>query len=380
MLVNKLHGLQTLITQKASTAGQWDKNLAVISKTWEDAAFSTVPHHSLRRYFNYQLEGLIVCSDSLSEHRATERHEGYQSVVLKQIDHLVLYYAPYFNWDAKAPAAYHQRLLGKLTPYIQLIRHDLDAAAISPALQQCLQHWLDQATESGASLRYTFRTLNYLENIVISLSAIDFQAEDAEASMILLFSRLNFNHLSFLAFRQTTLLGECRLIASTSDQLEFFQEQRAAILAYPEARELIYDPTFPSLRTMLGTWLQEQILLLEIALKKEQEARASRQSGKQSLDLSVAHLACLIKLFLEENIFLSGNTKKVFQFFATNFQTKRQTAISAGSLSKEFYSIDQHTAARVRDMLQKMIIRINRNFFPVMAAISTVALSHPGMH
>jgi hypothetical protein len=54
----------------------------------------------------------------------------------------------------------------------------------------------------------------------------------------------------------------------------------------------------------------------------------------------------------------------VFKFFSRNFETKRQKSVSAGSLSKEYYSTSQVTAAVVRDMLQKMIARIDRNFFP----------------
>ena len=380
MLVNQLHSLEDFLSQPGATEKQLINLLSAVSKTWEDAAFSVLPHHSLLRYFNHQLEGLISYLDHIDQSRFTDVMEEMQLLLLKQIDHLSLYYAAFFNWDAFAPVAYHQQTIGRLATTISLLRRYLISVPLSPPLSRCLLHWLDEATECTARVRYTFRSLQYLEKIAFQMSQLDVDATDFEANLIELLSRLNFNHLAFLAFRQGQIKAELQLIHGTQAQLNFLQEQKAAVLPCPEARHLVYDCLFPSLKTMLTDWINEQITLFETVLKKELEAKQDCHPDKQSLDLSVAHLACLIKLFLEENIFVSRNTKAVFRFFAANYQTKRQSAISAGSLSKEFYSIDQHTAARVRDMLQKMILRINRNFFPVMVAIGTAIFAHPGTH
>lgn len=380
MPINELHLLEELLSKTTITEKQLIDRSLVISKAWEVAAFSRLPQHSLMRYFDHQLKGLIDIVDKFFEYLPYDPAGRYQSLLLKQIDHLIFYYSSFFNWDTQAPVTFHQRTIDRLTTSVIAIRNGLASSLLSPALSRCLLNWLNEATECGTSVRYTFRSLNYLEKIISHLSVFHFDAAAAETSLILLLSSLNFNHLAFLAFRQNKIVTESKALGCLSVQLDFLQHQKASVLACPEARGIVYDPSFPSIKAMLSNWLQEQVTLSETALKKEMEARPERQQEKQSLDLSVAHLACLIKLFLEENIFVSRNTKGVFQFFAANFQTKRQTAISSGSLSKEFYSIDQHTAARVRDMLQKMILRINRNFFPVMAAISTVTLFHPGTH
>ncbi|MET3982026.1 hypothetical protein ABIB62_004642 [Mucilaginibacter sp. UYP25] len=380
MLINELPFLEKLFFSNEITESQFNSQFALICKTWEDAAFSELPHHSLLRYFNHQLEGIISYSDEVYRCSNADLVKEGQLLLLKQIDHLLLYYAPYFNWDAVAPIAFHQRMMGMLATGISTVRNCLFSAKLNSSLSRCLLNWLDEATECSVSVRYTFRSLAYLEKIVGHLSLFDFNAVEAGEEIIILLSRHNFNHLAFLAYRQYQIGTEAKGINCISGQLDCLQRQKAAVLVCPEAREMCYDLAYPSLKIMLSEWIQEQITLSEIALKKDLETRAGCPIEKQSLDLSVAHLACLIKLFLEENIFVSQSTKRVFQFFAANYQTKRQTAISAGSLSKEFYSIDQHTAARVREMLQKMIARINRNFFPVMAVISTAILSYPGTH
>lgn len=80
--------------------------------------------------------------------------------------------------------------------------------------------------------------------------------------------------------------------------------------------------------------------------------------------ISVSYMACLIKLFYEEELFATENLTSIFKFYASNFTSKRQPVISQDSLSKEYYSLDAHTAARIKKILQNMIDRLNRGFFP----------------
>lgn len=369
MPVNNLHLLDSLLSLERVTESQLSDQTALIRKTWEDAAFSELPHHSLFRYFNHQLEGITAFLD---------RHSGWNQTVtgclLQQIDHLQQYYAPYFNWDARAPQAYHRHLTVNLAGTIESVRSRLRAANVDPELSCCLLHWLDESTEQHPAVHYTFRCLKYTESLIGSISSFDFGESGAADNLTLLLSRLNFNHLAFLAYRQSQTRRSAQNLDGLTGGLRFLRQEKAAVAACPQIRETAYDPALPSLKEMLTAWLQEEITLAEMTIKEQSELPPVCRSEKQAVDLSVAHLACLIKLFLEENLLVSRSTKTVFQFFANHFQTKRQTAISAGSLSKEFYSIDQHTAARVRDLLQRMITRINRNFFPVTVAISTAIL------
>jgi hypothetical protein len=126
---------------------------------------------------------------------------------------------------------------------------------------------------------------------------------------------------------------------------------------------------------MVVNWLTEEIALKEKSLNKRSEVIIP----KIPLEMSVAHLSCLIRLLYEESVFATQNLQFIFKCFAGHYQSKRQAVISPGSLSKEFYSIDQHTAARVRDLLQRMVQRINRNFFPMAVAINATVLSYLSM-
>lgn len=357
--------------------------LTKVKAAWEQAAFSDTPDWTLTRYFKHQLEGITNLSDTLSNEPSCAFDDYRQLGLLDLIEHMKSVHGGFFNADAKAPLAFQERAVKGLSSSIGQLMTVLSDAALNPALHRCIIGLLQQLTGISGQDRFSFRTLDYLDQLLTALAAINYKAAGSENLMLKTLSRLNFNHLGFLAFRQEALSLAAQQCESVSDRLLFYQEWKAEIAACPERADVIYDTHYPSLKGMLTAWLLEQIELTDLALKKQSsdlQIPASLFPQKQSLNLSVAHLACLIRLFLEENILLSDNIRAVLQSFATNFRTKRQAAISAGSLSKEFYSIDQHTAARVRDMLQRMINRINRTFFPVLVAIGIACLVYPGTH
>jgi hypothetical protein len=378
MLKNELYLIEkwSLHTQSPSNDAidnnEWNARFFHIQKVWESAAYSEIPNHTLVRYFHHQLEGISDFSDNLSG--LPFSNEAGQTFLLRLIDHLMVYYKPYFNWEKNAPAAYQRRLTAQIKSRTALLKADLLSSAIDSLLRDCLIKWLNEISDNSTGTHYNFRGLNYFNQLIAQLSAVDLTTKNAEVQLLELLLRFNFNHLAFLVCRQQMITEKINRLPNAALRLAFLQQQKADVSGAAEIGDTGYDFTWPSLKGMLSGWLQEQIILRDIEAKRDQELKTTCSFQKQSLELSVAQLACLIRLFTEENIFVSKNIKSIFQFFAAHYQTKRQAVISAGSLSKEFYSIDQHTAARVKDMLQKMVTRINRNFFPVAAVTGTAIL------
>lgn len=352
-----------------------------IVASWEQAAFSSVPDFTLNRYFHQQLEGISKFSDTLFQDHRNDSEWGCQPHLLRLIDHLHSTYRTHLNDHNQAPLAYQQRTFRRLENFVNTIREGLRSARITPSLRRCLLNFLHELRLVKEDVHFTFRSLLYIERLLGEMVAIDYSNKDMEAGLVMMLSAYSFNHLAFLGCRQEMILSDASKIKDASSRLIFFQQQKATIAACPVRIDQVYDPGFPPLKVMLTDWLVEQIELTGVIVRQEitkPEPTPLTQVQKQALNLSVAHLACLVRLFMEENILSSDNIQSVLHFFAASYRTKRQTSISAGSLSKEFYSIDQQTAARVKDMLQKMILRINRNFFPVVVAISTASLFHPG--
>ncbi|SDC66384.1 hypothetical protein [Pedobacter soli] len=381
MLKNELKDIEEILfEQKYSDSNRIvqidiEKCFSQIHRAWEKVIFSDIPENSLVRYFHYHLEVITNISDNLYRLEIDEKLIVPQSKLLELIDHLRKYYSNYFNENVLAPLMYHQRLMCQLSNSISYIRQRLQASNLNASLITCLVKWFDLMSEDTDIIKFNFCSLHYFEYVVKRLSSIDYDSEDAETSLVSLLVRSNFNNLTFLVYYQDYVGIAIGDLKDSHEKLRYLVEQKAEVFLSPEVKKLAYDHTWPPLKTMITDWLQEEILLT----KKSACNKNAVAVPKIPLAMSVAHLSCLIRLLYEESVFATQNLQSIFKGFAGYFQSKRQVIISPGSLSKEFYSIDQHTAARVRDLLQRMIQRINRNFFPMVFAINATVLSYLSM-
>ncbi|SFA41269.1 hypothetical protein SAMN04488511_102285 [Pedobacter suwonensis] len=377
MLKNELQDIEKILIESYSdsnTTAQTDLKIRFgqIYQAWEEVLFSNMPESSLVRYFHYHIEIISNISSRLSLSPNPERYLGPQKELLALIDHLRKYCFKYFNEDAVAPVMYHQRLVSRLSENISAIQERLESGGIDPALTACLSRWFYLVSEHIGTKGFSFRSLHYFGYIINQLSEVDGLLTDAETSLVLLLVSSNFNHLSFLVYLQDSIRNSAEYLGDKAERLDYLIYQKALMMSSPEVKNWVYDPAWPSIKTMITEWLQEEIMMAEKSLENKDQVAVP----KIPLDTSVAHLSCLIRLLYEESVFATQNLQFIFKSIAGHYQSKRQAVISPGSLSKEFYSIDQHTAARVRDLLQRMVQRINRNFFPVVFAVNAITLSY----
>lgn len=381
MRKNELHDIEELLY----TWGNSSNDIAVEStfqsksqqlfEEWKITAFSEISDQSLRRYFYYQLEGILKISDTLCKMPEIEISYKLHDHLLFLLDHLRQYFLNYFNHDANAPIVYHQRCVNQLGADIHLLKGNLENAKINTGLKMLMLKWMDETSRLSTNNAFTFRRIDYFKYVIEQLVLIDTCSDEAENNLIFFLSSVNFNHLSFFVYRKGKIRKEFEPLICLEDKINYLYNQKAIVTSFPEVKDTDYDPLWPSIKTMMVDWLTEEILIAEKSLSKRVEVAAP----KIPLEMSVAHLSCLIRLLYEESVFATQNLQFIFKCFAGHYQSKRQAVISPGSLSKEFYSIDQHTAARVRDLLQRMVQRINRNFFPMAVAINAIVLSYLSM-
>ncbi|QDW25219.1 hypothetical protein FFJ24_010515 [Pedobacter sp. KBS0701] len=378
MLKNELKDIEEILIEQiysnSNTTARTDlkTRFGQIFQAWEDVLFSNIPESSLVRYFHYHIEVISTISTRLSHSPNPKQYFSSQNEFLALIDHLQKYCSKYFNEDAVAPAMYHQRLVSQLSGNINAVRKILRSGNIDAALSLCLSKWFTLMSDHIGAVEFSFRSLHYFGYITNQLLESDALSTAGEIPLVSLLVRSNFNNLSFLVYLQDTIRNSPGYLGDKNERLDYLMEQKALMMSLPEVKNWVYNPAWPSIKTMITDWLQEEILLTEKAVCNKDEVAVP----KIPLEMSVAHLSCLIRLLYEESVFATQNLQFIFKSVAGHYQSKRQSVISPGSLSKEFYSIDQHTAARVRDLLQRMVQRINRNFFPVVFAIDAIILSY----
>lgn len=374
MLNNELKEIESLLL---NLAGEFNINyselhlkhqIQQVQEAWLNAVFSELPKTSLERYLQFHLEGIARISDTLfglNLHDDKILHDG----LLILIDHLYEYYNQLLNKDCNAPVAYHQRLIRKLDPALSGIRSMLKNARIPPLLTRSVEAWLDEISVIQPNVRFTFRSLAYMEKLVSILAKSTFE-EDVSATLAQVLYQANFNHLTFLKFLQDEITESAEQITPRNGLTSYLQAKLGELMSIPLECNVAYDPSWPSIKVMVTDWLKEQIRLSEYEEEKEQENLKSLFALKLGLNVSVPHIACLIRLFYKAELFATENLRSIFKFYAANYESKKQTAISWESLSKEYYSLNSNTAARIKRILQGMLDNLNRDFFPVLAVIS----------
>ncbi|WCT14435.1 hypothetical protein [Mucilaginibacter jinjuensis] len=350
---------------------------ARVRRSWEDAVLSEAPEHILVRYFHYQLDSVFAIANSYYKCGNKTEEPAWQLIV-NLIDHLHVYYSCYFNCKAISPDLYRLHVSKQLKSKVDLVKNGLNTMN-DAALGDMFLKYLNHAGCLDQSIKLSFQNLDYFIRLINNLAGIDYSLGNAEELFLNELFQSNFNHLSFFVYLQQQLSTKQEQALNPAEKLTTMREQQAAICSRPVIATLIYDEAWPSLKTMLGCWLEEAIHFTEQSID---DALKNGESifPKIPVELPVAHFAYLTHLFVDENIFGNQNLKVLFRFFADHFQTKRQPAISPGGFSKAYYSADQQTAARVRALLEKMLTRIKRDFFPVMVAVSITAHFYPGMH
>jgi hypothetical protein len=334
LLTNGLEDIGTALDPGAACAG--------IIQNWQEVLFSDLPDHSLRRYFTCQLEGISKIRGTLPAVRET---------LSGLTDHLLSGYLEYIDRDRPAPGSYREKILKELADALLIVSQKM--AWCEPVL-----NYIAEIEAPGNGLYVSFRSLDYFRLLVNELAA-----PGANNPRDLLVS-LNFNHLGYLLFLQQPAAEKLSMMGSDGERKLWLLAEHARVKALPERMETVYHPDWPSLKTMFTHWLAEQAANIP----------GSPGVIKLPLNLSVAQLACWIRLNYEEDGYREPNLTAVFNFYASVYATKKQADISPGSLSNAYYGIDQVTAAVVLDKLQKMAARINRNFFPVWIAAGAATL------
>ena len=121
-----------------------------------------------------------------------------------------------------------------------------------------------------------------------------------------------------------------------------------------------YNPKGLPVNILLEGWLHELIR----QGKQQNDKGDDDTPDKLELKLTVVQLALLIRLLYEEDVFAMKNIAALLRFFAAHFMSKRQERISYGSMKKLYYTGDQFTGSAVRELLLKMVAKINNMFFP----------------
>jgi hypothetical protein len=362
-----------------------EKECGQVCEALTKAVFTQPRENLLERYIQFHQTGIIDLADQLQPCIPEDKDPLRQittgffiSRLFELLTYIERYFSKYFNPEARIPESYRLIAVKQLGEPIGTVIDLIENNVRSQALKSCLLDYLHYFDDAKFPGNLTFNNLIYLKSFLAETVQV-FQLKevkdwDIKLSAALVY--LNFNHLGFLTYCQDVIRAELDN-ADSKEQYLFILSRALGHIKSLQSKPIVsYNSSWPNIKPMLETWLNDEIAIAVIQPARSQSPETSEKSGpaeKMVLNLSVAQIACFTRLFYEENCFAPVSVTDIFKFTVRHYRSKRQEQISTGSLSKEYYSISQVTAAVVRDLLQKMIARINKQYFPAWVAISAAS-------
>jgi hypothetical protein len=338
-------------------------------EAWASAAFSERSEASLKRYFNFQLRLLCDALDSPCQLQA--KNNGVNTGICDLLEHLLRFFSEHLAWDIQLSGHFLQARIPQLRHLYNSIMAGLDDSTIDADVRLCISGYLDEVFET-IQPQLNMGEWAYLNIFLFRLRGV-FKREPVKMRQQMIkdaLIALNFNHLGFFQYLCAGFASECPV--HPKDRLRYLRNRLATIPEENYGETPAFSPAWPSLLNMTSRWIKEEIIVTEKNMISIDSVQDPVPSQKICLNLPVAYLACLIRLFYETGLYASTNLSDIFRSAALHYSSKRKTAFSPGNISKEYYTINQHTAARVLDILQKMIAHLKLSYFPVWAAVSVI--------
>lgn len=345
-----------------------------IKKVWTDFLLNQPKETVIKRYVAFQQQIITEMADELfiAIGKGGMSTSAIMQDNVKQADNLlkcllnlkdfqIQYFNIYIDENAKIPDAAIADVRRRLADAAEQLSAGLQEVEMDLSLKACIRDYLSPIISADITSTLTYRTaeyiLSFIETVEASVSFEDDRDLTHAVKEVLFY--LNFNQNGFCHWYEENLISKMQLVRP-SDQPFFMNKQLLALKSLQVNTKISYDPKLVAVNMQLENWLKEFI-------KQETfpfDLSDGSQIEKLELKLTVAQMALLIRLLYDEGVFALKNIAAIVRFFSAHYTSKKQENISAGNMNKLYYSSDQFTAAVVKDLLQKMVTRINKMFFP----------------
>lgn len=320
------------------------------------------------RFFEYHQMSLTRLLDEFYSKVALEQRESLHHVidfVCASMKDLLIFiqtqFPKYFTSSQKAPDVYAVRVLKEIEVNKNKLLQRFEDSGVHDTLKSLVTSAFRVDNES-----ISFSRLDFMEAVQSEFK--DYSGSNTEwikQYFLETLVKLNYNSPAFLLYycdHINSSLTSCETLADRIDQLSYFSKIVNQVQPVPD---VVYDDMLPSIKTQLLDWIAHE---LEYYRQKQMWNLSTTTSEpfiksdfKLIFDLSVASLAYLFNIFLENNILLNKNTSEVIRFLTKFVKTKKAESISYESFRIKFYNTESGTKDAVKKTLQSLISYINKH-------------------
>nr|WP_067055147.1 hypothetical protein [Mucilaginibacter sp. L294] len=346
-----------------------------VRESWTFAVCTDGSGEVLSRYFNYQfnyISGLLLNENETNESSCQIQRDLsiFDRSICDLIDCACDLFLHFITLFPSLSAVYKRHFIRKLKVDAEQLITILDKAWLDAGIKSPLIAYLKDMTENFDGI-CEIPQLHYFRSFVRELNPLlNLHSEDSVMEFInAKVYDLDFNQFGVFVYLQAKI--RTSYSGKPKRERKLIMEQNLTFLQFKSKGCVMrYDQRWPSLSVMLFEWLKnERVQMEQVCLKSSVLAT---RLFKLPFQLPVSHIAFLVRLLYKANVFGSVQLTEIFTFFTTHISSKRQQHLSPGAFSKDYYTKDMVTAVEVRHLLSKMISEINRDYFPVLAAICAV--------
>ncbi len=356
--------LEHLLSTEAIPDLQLEQEVLSIKHRLAASIFEMVDELQVRHYVRFHEYALVRLMDRI--HSAPVRKinsSGYHKLE-ELLEFLASDFKDVYDFDAKAPESQiktarrgAKKHLSKLTEYLE--ERKVDRALIEASL-----HGLSRLENEYATLSVTFRRILFageLQQMIYNL-VNDSQLNIEEQLHSMLFY-LNCN--SIKVFLYETQLVEKQLGGDTNTE-----RISKLALALKKVNQIQVKPGIgynvhgTSLKDLVSSYLNEEITYLErvsVSIATSPQHDKLIQDFKLKVNLSVAQVAYVFRIFIENQLIQTKNQTELLKFLARVVTTKKAESVSFDSLRAKFYNVETGTKESVRDALSSLVRYVDKN-------------------
>src|SRR5690606_1467721 len=129
--------------------------------------------------------------------------------------------------------------------------------------------------------------------------------------------------------------------------------------------DMAYKCENASIAVMLDKWLEEEIKYMEVtkqlklSLNPEIRKAGEGSINKIFINISVAEMACLLKVLTDAKVIKIDNYRDLFRTISRVYRTPNSENVSEQSLRSKFYKSEISTKTSVKDLLIRLLNQIN---------------------
>jgi hypothetical protein len=283
------------------------------------------------------------------------------------------HFAEYFDMDAWIPESYRLIIFDDIQQNIKNIHVGLSEKGFDKELISLTLAPFEEFLRQGSSNEITYRRIMFLKELRKDLLYLLMQNEpepgNINESLQWVLFELNYNSPEYVTYCTSQIKTFIDETADLTKKLERLALVQKLIHQRSPKRAFSYDPDRKSLPELLNDWMDQETYYLEtckanlITYNNEGEISPSEKFNLR-VDLSVAQLAYLLRVFVEVNVIQNPNVTLLIRYVTRVFQTKRSRIIGYGSIYSKYYNAEDSTRKAVKEILLKMVRHIDKNGAP----------------